>query len=187
MDEKQILRKKLVYLTGFMGSGKSTVGPILANTLGYQFVDVDREIERITGKSVSLIFKEDGEKAFREAERSVMQRVSEMDEAVISLGGGTVAHEDNFRLIRPGGVMVYLQLSPEEAVRRMKHKTDRPMLKDEEGNPLPGPALEERIRGLLRSREEFYKRADIIVPTEKHNVGKTVDEIVKMLRRYIAF
>jgi len=185
MDEKQSSAKRLIYLTGFMGSGKSTIGPILANTLGYKFIDLDRQIEQETGKSVTSIFKEDGEDAFRAVERSILERVSGMDQIVVSLGGGTVAHEENFKLIRSGGVIVYLQLSPEEAVRRMRHKTDRPMLKDKDGNPLPEQILEQRIRELLGAREGFYKRADIIVPTERHNVGRTVDEIVRQLRHFI--
>jgi shikimate kinase len=185
MGEKPSDIRKLIYLAGFMGSGKSTIGPILANTLGYTFVDVDRQIEQETGKSVASIFKEDGESGFRAIEHTILERVSGMDEIVVSLGGGTVAHEDNFRLIRSGGVMVYLQLSPEEAMRRMKHKTDRPLLQDKEGNPLPEQVMEQRIRELLVAREKFYNRADIIVPTELQNVGRTVDEIVKKLRRFI--
>lgn len=176
---------RLIYLAGFMGSGKSTIGPILANTLGYKFVDVDRQIEQEAGKSVTAIFKEDGENAFRAVERSILQRMSGMDEIVVSLGGGTVAHEENFQLIRSSGVIVYLQLSPEEAVRRMRRKTDRPMLRDKDGNQLQGQALEQRIMELLAVREEFYNRADIVVRTEKLNVGRTVDEIVKKLRRFV--
>jgi len=185
MDEKERSVRRLIYLTGFMGSGKSTIGPILANTLGYHFVDIDRQIETEKGKSVTSIFKEDGEEAFRAVERTVLLRISETDRIVVSLGGGTVALEENFRLVRSSGVIVYLQLSVEEAVRRMKHKTDRPMLRDGEGNTLPEKVLEQRIRELLAAREGYYKRADIIIPTEGHNVGKTVDEIVKKLRRYI--
>ncbi len=185
MDEKPSARKRLIYLAGFMGSGKSTIGPILANTLGYQFVDVDRRIEQEKGKSVSSIFKEEGEKAFRTVERAILTQVSGMDDTVVSLGGGTVAHEDNFRLIRSSGIIVYLHLSPEEAVRRMKHKTDRPLLKDSEGNPLPADMLEQRVRDLLALREVFYQRADIVVPTEKHNVGVTVDTIVRKLKQFI--
>jgi shikimate kinase len=178
-------KKKLIYLAGFMGSGKSTIGPILANTIGYRFVDVDREIEEQSGKSVSAMFQEEGESAFRAVERSVLGRVSGLEEAVVSLGGGTVAQEENFRIIRSTGVIVYLQLSPEEALRRMKHKTDRPMLRDESGRPLGEDALEKRIRQLLDSRELFYKQADIIVPTEKQSVGNTVDIIVRKLRKYV--
>lgn len=185
MNERPRETRRLIYLTGFMGSGKSTIGPILANTLGYKYLDVDRQIEQETGKSVTSIFKEDGERVFRSAEHALLGRVSGMEEIVVSLGGGTVAHEPNFRLIRSGGVMVYLRLSAEEATRRMKHKTDRPLLQDVNGNPLPEPVLEERVRELLAAREQFYNRADIIVATDQHNVGRTVDEIVKKLRRFI--
>lgn len=184
MNEEPKRKKNVIYLTGFMGSGKSTIGPILANTLGYQFVDIDRQIEQESGRSVSSIFADEGEDAFRALERSVLQHMSMRDEIVVSLGGGTVAHEENFRLIRLTGIMVYLRLAPEEAFRRMKHKTDRPMLKDKEGNPLPPEILENRVRRLLDVRESFYNQADIVVDTDTQNVGLTVDDIVRRLRRY---
>lgn len=108
-----------------------------------------------------------------------------MDQVVVALGGGTVAHEENFRLIRSSGLIVYLQLSPETAARRMRNKTDRPMLKDEKGDSLPAEELQQRIRDLLTVREQFYNRADIVVPTENLDVGRTVDDIVRKLRRFI--
>ncbi len=185
MNKKRPIAKRLIYLAGFMGSGKSTIGPILANTLGYRFVDVDRQIEQERGKSVTLIFKEEGERSFREMEHEVLERVSGMDEVVVALGGGTVAYEENFQLIQSSGLIVYLQLSPPAAARRMRNKTDRPMLKDENGNSLPPEVLEQRISELLTAREQFYNRADIVIPTEHHDVGRTVDDIVRRLRGFI--
>ena len=185
MNQRRPIAKKLIYLAGFMGSGKSTIGPILANTLGYQFVDVDRQIEQERGKSVTSIFNEEGEAAFRAFEHSILEKVCDLDQVVVALGGGTVAYEENFQLLRSSGVIVYLQLSPEAAVRRMRNKTDRPMLKDEKGNSLLPDALEQRIASLLSVREEFYNRADIIIPTEQHDVGRTVDDLVRRLRGFI--
>jgi len=83
-------KKDRIYLTGFMGSGKSTVGSILANTLGYGFVDIDQGIEQAEGKTVSEIFREKGEEYFRNLEQSLLLRVSALPHTVISLGGGTV-------------------------------------------------------------------------------------------------
>lgn len=176
------IEKRLVYLTGFMGSGKSTIGPILANTLGFRFIDVDRLIEEKTGKSVSSIFKDDGEPLFRQHESEALDEIRSMQDAVVSLGGGTVASEENFRLVHASGILIYLQLSPEDALRRMRRKLDRPMLRDDQGLPLTGEPLEERIRDLLEVREQFYRRADIIVATGDISVGSTVDDIVRRLR-----
>jgi len=174
--------RSLIYLTGFMGSGKSTIGPILANTLGFPFIDIDRLIEEKAGQGVNQIFRELGEEKFRFLERDVLHSVSLLKEGVISLGGGTLANEENFRLIHSNGIIVYLSMSVQEASRRMQNKTDRPLLKDAEGNRLEESVLIERIDELMKQREEFYARADVIVTTEQKRVGATVDEIVRQLR-----
>ncbi|HLF20420.1 MAG TPA: shikimate kinase, partial [Bacteroidota bacterium] len=125
-----LAKKKLVFLTGFMGSGKSTIGPILANTLGFHYVDVDKVIEKKSEKKIVEIFAAVGEKAFRSVERQALQEVSSLEAAVVSLGGGTIANEENFDLIHRSGVIVYLQVSAEEILHRVQRRTDRPLLKD---------------------------------------------------------
>lgn len=171
-----------IYLTGFMGSGKSTIGPILANTLGYSYIDLDKLIEEKAGKAIVEIFETHGEASFRLLEKDVLAEISTRQDCVIALGGGTIANDENFELIRQTGSLVYLKLSPEEVLRRLSQKTDRPMLKDEHGNLLPRDLLNQRILLLLEQREAYYNRADIIVPTDILSVGRTVDEIVRQLR-----
>lgn len=185
MKKENLPQKKLIYLAGFMGSGKSTLGPILANTIGFNFVDIDKFIERKADKKIVDIFAVQGEQVFRTLERGTLQEVSAMEQCVISLGGGTIANEENFQLIRESGIIVYLQLSPEEIFHRVHHKADRPMLKDGKGERLPEDEMQRRIQELLRRREEFYSRADIIIRTDNKKVGATVDEIVKKLRGLI--
>lgn len=180
-------QRSLVYLTGFMGSGKSTIGPILANTLGVPFFDVDQRIQERAGRSINAIFAEMGEVAFRAIEREVLNEIAAMARGVVSLGGGTLANEENFRMIRECGWIVYLKVSPEEATRRLRGKTDRPMLQDAEGNRLPEGELKQRVQELLHRREEFYSRADIVVSAERTRVGVTVDEIVRHLRPLMRF
>ena len=178
-------KKSLVFLTGFMGSGKSTIGPILANTLGFDFVDVDKLIEQQEAQRIVDIFESRGEEAFRVLERRALQELSSRDGCVVSLGGGTIANEENFQIVHRNGVLVYLQLSPEEILQRVQHRPDRPLLRDGAGKPLARELMEERIVELLQSREPFYARADIIVPSDRKKVGHMVDEIVKKLRRYV--
>ncbi len=185
MNKENRPAKKLIYLAGFMGSGKSTLGPILANTIGFDFVDIDRFIEHKTNKKVVDIFAIQGEQVFRTLERGTLQEVSAMQHCVISLGGGTIANEENFQLIRESGIIVYLRLSPEEIFHRVHHKSDRPMLKDGAGERLPETEMRSKIHELLRRREEFYSRADIVIQTDNKKVGPTVDEIVKKLRGLI--
>ena len=177
--------RSLIFLTGFMGSGKSTIGPILANTLGFEFVDVDKLVEQRAGKRIAEIFSANGERKFREIERRVIEELSGLEHTVVSLGGGTITNEENFSFVQKSGIIVYLQLSPEEILQRVRHRSDRPMLRDEEGDPLPPDVLEHRIVELLARREPFYARADVVVPADKKRVGVTVDEIVKRIRPLI--
>jgi shikimate kinase len=175
-------KKKLIYLAGFMGSGKSTIGPILANTLGFDFVDTDKAIEKKAGKRVVDIFATDGEQAFRSLEFASLQEIATSTRSVVSLGGGTIANEENFRLIHNSGIIVYLKLSPEEILHRVHHRTDRPLLTGAGGERLPVEEIEKRVQHLLARREEFYARADVIIQTDRKRVGTTVDEIVRRLR-----
>ncbi len=174
-------RKSLIYLTGFMGSGKSTIGPILANTLGYGFTDVDRVIEEQAGKSVKDIFREDGEKCFRDLERHVIADLSLLDHHVVSLGGGTVVDETNFIIIRNSGILIYLYSTPEHLLLRLQHKTDRPVLATAEGERLTPDQLREKVMNLFAAREPLYSQANLIIHTDEKRVGITVDEIVRKL------
>jgi shikimate kinase len=182
MSNRDRPRKSLIFLAGFMGSGKSTIGPILANTLGFEFVDVDKSVEKKAQKRVIDIFVSSGEQTFRVIERAALEEVAQKDHCVVSLGGGTIASEENFQLIRQSGIIVYLQLPPEEILQRVHHRTDRPLLTGESGEKLPKEAMERRIQELLARREEFYARADVVIRTDKKRVGTTVDEIVRKLK-----
>ncbi len=116
------MNRRIVYLTGFMGSGKSTVGPILANTLGWDFYDLDRVIEEREGLSVRDIFEKKGEEYFRELERKAFLDMSNGDKVIISLGGGTAASQENIDLLKKNGKLVYLKISPEAAYARLRFK-----------------------------------------------------------------
>lgn len=175
-------KKNLIYLAGFMGSGKSTIGPILANTLGFEFVDVDKSVEEKAQKRVLDIFASSGEQTFRVIERAALEEVAQRDHCVVSLGGGTIASEENFQLIRQSGIIVYLHLPPDEILQRVHHRTDRPLLTGASGATLSKEAMEQRIQEMLAGREEFYARADVVIRTDKKGVSATVGEIVRRLR-----
>jgi shikimate kinase len=178
-DTQQGHKKSLIFLTGFMGSGKSTIGPILANTLGFDYLDIDRHIEQGTKKQITEIFSSEGEQAFRMLERHALLELTERTHCVISLGGGTIANEENCQLVLEKGILVYLKLSPEEIIQRVQYRSDRPMLKDEHGNQLSPPELKNRVLDLMTRREHFYARAEVIITADNMRIGATVDEIMK--------
>lgn len=168
-----------------MGSGKSTIAPILANTLGYDYVDIDAEIEKATGKKVSEIFFELGEEYFRDVERTLLRDISRRTECVVSLGGGTIAKEGNLKVIKSSGLLIYLKADADQIFRRMKHKSDRPLLTSTEGKRLNDAELLARIEKLLIAREPFYNQSDLTIPTDDAPVGKTVDTIVRLIKPHI--
>jgi shikimate kinase len=180
------MRKDIVYLTGFMGSGKSTVGPILANTLGYDFLDIDKTIEATADKTIMEIFADNGEGYFRELEKKVVRQISQTHGCVVSLGGGTVTKKENLGVIKSTGILVYLKADPREILHRLKFKSDRPLLKGNQGKVLTDEELFQRISSLIHDREVFYNEADVVVNTAGAKISQTVDEIVKKVRLLIS-
>lgn len=173
-----------IYLTGFMGSGKSTIGLILANSLGYNFLDIDQLIEKEFGISVTEFFQKFGEKEFRKTEKEILKNISNLENVIISLGGGTLTSEENLKIIKDSGLLIYLKASPETLFERLKYKTDRPLIKEfvEKGD-IEG--LKNRIINLLAQREKFYNQSDLIIDTEQfEKIGFLVDHIKFLLENH---
>jgi len=150
-----------LYLIGMMGSGKTTLGRLLAGELGRPFADTDELIEQSTGRSIPEIFRERGEAGFRELETACLFEVSRAKGLVVSLGGGAVLREENRRLIRATGRSIYLKVRPETILARLPEHPDRPLI--------AGMDLEERLqtlRELLRLREPYYLQADLVVEND---------------------
>jgi shikimate kinase len=149
---------KIIYLIGFMGSGKSTVGRKLAASLSWSFVDLDRKIEEKAGKSIASIFSQDGEKIFRETESEVLRNLDIKVNTVVSTGGGTPCHGDNMDYMKGTGLTVYLKMEPAQlAGRLLESSKERPLLKEISDEDLPS-----FISDKLALREKWYNRADII-------------------------
>lgn len=181
MDRAVPIKRDLIFLTGFMASGKSTIGPILANTLGYDYIDLDAEITRRTGRRVSEIFEVEGEPTFRKIEGSILEEASAHHRYVVSLGGGTLTYPGNLFLIKKTGLLIYLKVDPEQIFRRLRYKADRPLIKSEGGTSLSDDELRARIAAILAHREPMYREADYTFRTDEHRVGITVDTIAKMI------
>ncbi|NTV98172.1 MAG: shikimate kinase [Chlorobiaceae bacterium] len=175
----------LIFLTGFSGSGKSTIGPLLANSLGYEFLDLDHLIETLAGKPITRIFAEDGESSFRELESNTLKELACRDELVVSLGGGVLENDSSFAVIRENGTLVYLHSSSGILAKRLCNKTDRPLLKGDNGKKLDREELEEKIETILSRRAPRYESADITVQTDSKRIGSTVEELTRKIERYL--
>lgn len=150
---------KLVYLIGFMGSGKSTAGKRLAASLDWPFFDLDKKIEETAGKTIPQIFSQDGEEAFRKAESDVLKSIGATQRAVVATGGGTPCHGDNMDFMLLNGLTVYLKMTPGQLTHRLlESSTVRPLIKNISDDDLPG-----YIEKVLAVREKWYNRAQIIV------------------------
>ena len=167
--------KSNIVLIGFMGTGKSAVGSRLAQQLKKQFVDMDREIENVTGMSIPEIFKRYGELRFRSEEKLMARKLSERENMVIATGGGFVLLEENIEALRANGVLICLDASPEEIFNRVSRKKgSRPLLKK-------GTTLED-IQALLQERELSYACADIRINTSGRELDQVIREIIEALR-----
>ena len=177
------MKKKIYYLTGFMAAGKSTIGPILANTLGWEFYDLDKEVEKKEVMKIAELFNRKGEEYFRKYETEILKDLSKMSEVIISLGGGAIASDENFGIIKSSGKIIYLKSSPEIVYKRLRFKRDRPAFIFE-GDELPSKEeFLKRINELLEERKKYYEQCDFIIETDSQKVGQTVDILAKFITK----
>lgn len=154
---------KRVFLIGYMGAGKTTVGRLLAKRANLSFIDLDHYIEGRFHKAVPAIFAEKGEEAFRDMERRMLHEVAEFEDVLISTGGGTPCFFDNMAFMNTHGATVYLKVSVDELANRLEVcKQNRPVLKNRSGEE-----LRSFIRENLEKRLPFYSQASIIFDAEK--------------------
>ena len=162
-----------VYLTGYMYSGKTTVGHKLATRLGYQWTDLDQMIETTFHTTIPIFFKRYGEEAFRKIEQKLLHSTADLDNIVISTGGGTPCHFDNIEWMNQHGTSVYFDVTIETLLRRAAvSKKPRPILS--------GMTDKERtifIQQQLAQRLPYYKKAQIIFPADKPDL----DQLVKLV------
>ena len=149
----------LIFLVGFIGCGKTTMGRKLSAALGYEFIDLDHKLEQQVELSIAEYFQLFGEDAFRQLESQVLKKTLYPDNAIISTGGGLPCFFDNMDWMKANGKSVYIKLSPKTLADRLETgKEERPLLQDKHGD-----ALVEFIEQKLDEREKFYSQASIIV------------------------
>ena len=163
-----------IFLIGFMASGKTTLGRALAQDLNLQFIDMDSYIENRFCKSVSTLFAERGEEAFRRIEHQILHEVADIEDVVISTGGGTPCFFDNMDYMNAHGTTVFLQASPEVLFTRLTiSRTQRPLVASKTGDELRA-----YIQTSLSAREPFYAKAHHIFCSDtledKHQIATSV-------------
>jgi shikimate kinase len=163
-----------IIVTGFMGTGKSEVGALLAQRLHREFIDTDTVIEQGAGQTIARIFAEKGEPYFRELETRIIRQVCQKHEIVIATGGGTIVNVDNATCLKDSGTVICLTATPETIAQRVQGNNDRPLLQGEE--PLT------KIRSLLTARAEAYARADLTIDTSALNPGEVVAMILTLAK-----
>ncbi|MEW6244021.1 MAG: bifunctional shikimate kinase/3-dehydroquinate synthase [Bacillota bacterium] len=157
-----------LYLTGFMGSGKSTCGRMIAGFLKAPFIDLDLLVERLNGMSIPQIFASGGEARFRKEEKDALSRVTELEGCIVALGGGSLLDRENLRRVKRSGKVVYLACEPHAVWRRIRTGSGRPLARDKQ-----------QTLDLLRSREEMYREAaDLVIDTTYKLPGQVVEEVL---------
>ncbi|MDD5127246.1 MAG: shikimate kinase [Dehalococcoidales bacterium] len=169
--------KNNIVLVGFMGTGKTAVGRVLAAKLGKEFIELDALIEKRAGEPIPEIFARHGEIRFRELEIAAVKSIARRKNAVIACGGGAVLNKINIDRLSERGKIVYLGAAPEVILRRItEDKTERPLLKAEDRL--------RQIRELLNYRKPYYERAaDIKIDTSLLGTEEVVGKIIKRLKR----
>ena len=165
----------MLYLIGFMGVGKTTIGKQIAALNKVVFIDTDSQIEKETSKSIKEIFETDGEIAFRKLETDTIRSINR--KSVIACGGGLPAHNNNIEYLKHKGTVIYLKASTETLIKRLeKNKNKRPLISN-----LTNEKRLEFIRKILKEREKTYKQADYTIETDNKTVKEVLREINSLL------
>lgn len=163
-----------IALTGFMGTGKTTVGKILAENMQMDFMETDSIIELRTGKKIPEIFRDNGEEAFREIEKMVIKEVAENKNLIVSCGGGVVTDQENVEQLKKRGKIILLNAKEETVINRVANSTDRPLLNTED--------WQDRVHELMSKRLPMYKKAaDIEVDTDELTPAEVAEKIKSKL------
>jgi len=164
-----------LYLVGFMGTGKTTVGRAIAHKTGFTVLDSDQEIERAQGRTIAEIFAQSGEPAFRALEHEFIAHGHPAERTIVACGGGLVVQPGMLELLRQRGVVICLHASLETILARTARHRNRPLLEVE--NP------EERIRTLYAAREPIYKRSGTVILTDGRPLNEIVAHVLRTWKR----
>ncbi len=169
------MAKHNIYLVGFMGTGKSTIGRELARVMGRKFIDIDQELEKRHGGSVSSLFKEHGEQWFREREEELCAELAQSSNRVVATGGGSLINPANFEAFQKSGLLVCLYTQRDCLVERLERNEKRPLLQNVDD-------VGERVDQLFQERRYLYERIKIRIDTTNYTPLETAKRIAELLR-----
>ena len=161
-----------ITLCGMMGSGKSSIGKILAKKLNYNFIDVDKMIEKKAKKSINKIFEDEGEVYFRALEEKITINILSNKKTIVSLGGGAIVNNNIRNSIKKNSYNIYLKVSIDDLKKRLQNSKTRPLINKEN--------LNNKLINLLDSREKFYLKADLIIENQ-NTILETTEKIIKKI------
>lgn len=164
-----------IYLVGFMGTGKTTIGRVVAQKLNFELLDSDHEIERIKGKTIQQIFEDEGEPVFRHLERSFIESGHPAQRTVVACGGGLVVQPGMLDILKTKGVVICLHASLDTILKRTQANRNRPLLNVED--PM------DRIRTLYTAREPIYRRSGTLILTDSRPLHDVVSHVIRAYRR----
>ena len=165
---------KNIVLTGFMGTGKTTIARELSKMLHMRLVDIDAEIEKARKMKINDIFRIYGEQYFRDVETDMIKKLSSEKNIIISTGGGAVLRDENMEALKENGIIFCLNASTETIMERTSRSEDRPLLKVEKPK--------EKITEMLSYRRPFYEKAGIMIETDSKTPLEVVQEIMEIIR-----
>ncbi len=173
-----------IFLIGYMGAGKTTIGRLLSKALGLEFIDLDHFIEKRYNKSISQLFADNGEENFRQIEARTLEEISNFENIVISTGGGAPCFHNSMEKMNIAGTTIYLKASAQELTNRLNVcKNSRPLIKDKSNDELLN-----FIDKNLQKREVFYNQANIILDIEhipvKTNLESIISQLINMLNSH---
>jgi shikimate kinase len=157
-------------LVGFMGTGKTSAGRLVAEQLHFEFLDTDEVIQTRTGRTIADIFAKNGEAAFRALERDMVAELAARTQTVIATGGGLPANPENLAALKAHALVVCLWASPEKIWERVRNQSHRPLLHD--------PDPQKKIRELLELRAPFYRQSDVLINTDLRSAREVAQQIV---------
>lgn len=161
-----------IILSGLRGSGKSKIGQLLAKELSFNFVDLDKEIEKSENMTTREVYQKHGWQYFREKEKAAVKKLVELDNTVISLGGGTIVDPENQKILKDLGTIIYLKRSPEDCYKYLKDDQNRPPLTENTDQ------LTE-LKQIYNERKEIYEKTSEYTINRTDDLKKDTDRIIK--------